>query len=118
MVIVLHAPSDKEVETVDEILGYAAKFRELGTALGRRICQAQGWRACSGGTDMRSFPGLSRRVRHHLHVPHLPRRARARHEEPHGVPDHLLLGRKCLGHGHQGTLLTCISCALDCIETS
>lgn len=25
MVIVLHAPSDKEVETVDEILAYAAK---------------------------------------------------------------------------------------------
>ena len=26
MVIVLHAPSDKEVETVDEILDYAARF--------------------------------------------------------------------------------------------
>lgn len=30
VVIVLHAPSDKEVETVDEILGYAAKFRTCG----------------------------------------------------------------------------------------
>ena len=29
VVIVLHAPSDKEVETVDEILAYAAKFRKL-----------------------------------------------------------------------------------------
>jgi hypothetical protein len=28
VVIVLHAPSDKEVETVDEILAYAAKLRE------------------------------------------------------------------------------------------
>lgn len=29
----LHAPSDKEVETVDEILAYAAKFRESATVI-------------------------------------------------------------------------------------
>ena len=99
VIIVLHAPSDKEVETVDEILGYAA---QPGTLLHLNFL-------CMINTDKRvrvcSIPSIHYFRRHLFDVYDLSSRPNSWKQESNGVPINLLVGWKCFGHGYQSQWL-------------
>ena len=96
VVIVLHAPSDPEVETVDEILAYASQFCELPLRTQSGI---------QSSMSVHSFSDISRFRGYFLRLHDLPRRTYSWHEEPDDIPLDMFSSRQCIDHGYQGQFL-------------
>jgi len=96
VVIVLHAPPDTPVETIDEILNYAIQFRMRISLTSKRRSIA----------NVVSFPVLLL-LRHLIRVDHdLLGRAQVRQEKPDDIPQHLQHRRihlylRCQGLGYR-----------------
>jgi len=91
VIIVLHAPPDEEVESVDKILDLAIKPGMSSSALPKQPL------TCSSRLSL-----LLRICRHFLHHHDLQGCSQARPQEPSDIPVYLLDLRIRFYHGHQG----------------
>ncbi len=89
VIIVLHAPPDKEIQTVDEILQYAIRIRMICSYLIKEYVKL---------TLSASFPVLLHLSSHLLKRHDLPSRPKAWKEESPHLPLNLFDRRVCISH--------------------
>ena len=110
MVIILHAPADPEVNSVDEILSYATQPGESQPSAHREAVTT----GTDGGDGIHDFrllvlPFLGGDL---LVLHDHQGRTQIRPEGSHGILVHLFAGRKRVRHGHQGGRLVSRSMCL------